>query len=81
MFGIIVVLTVIFVITVINDYFRYLGNIVTPKRSSLDPENVDKIVYLHENMSKVDIKYDYTLGQATNNPVQEPNPDDVVALD
>ena len=61
--------------------FSASGNVVGPKRSSLDPQNVDKIVYLHENMGKVDIKYDFTLGQATNNPVEEQNPDEVVALD
>ena len=56
---------------------------MTPKRSSLDPQNVDKIVYLHENMSKVDIKYDFSLGLPPINqdPAEQPNPDDVVALD
>ena len=51
---------------------------VTPKRSSLDPQNVDKIVYLHENMAKVDLKYDFTL-LPTRDPAEEP--EDVVALD
>ena len=55
--------------------FSASGNVVGPKRSSLDPQNVDKIVYLHENMGKVDIKYDFTLL-----PAKEANPE-VVALD
>jgi hypothetical protein len=41
--------------------FSASGNVVTNKRSSLDPINVDKIVYLHENMGKVNIKYDFSL--------------------
>jgi hypothetical protein len=57
----------------------FSGNVVTPKRSSLDPQNVDKIVYLHENMSKVDIKYDFSL-LPTKDPAEEPNPEEVVAL-
>jgi hypothetical protein len=40
---------------------------------------VDKIVYLHENMRKVDIKYDFTL-LPTKDPAEDPN-QDVVALD
>ena len=44
---------------------------------------MDKIVYLHENMSKVDIKYNFSLGLPPTNqdPAEQPNPDDVVALD
>ena len=37
----------------------------------MDPANVDKMVYLHENLKEVEIKYDFTLAQA-----QPANPDD-----
>ena len=30
--------------------FSCAGNIVTSKRSALDPENVEKLVFLHDNL-------------------------------
>ena len=51
--------------------FSASGNVVTNKRSSLDPVNVDKIVYLHENMGKVTIKYDFSL-LPTKDPAEDP---------
>ena len=53
--------------------------VITPLRSSLDPANVDKIMYLHENLNKVDIKYDFSLTQ-TKDP-EPADPDDVVVVD
>ena len=35
--------------------FSASGNIVTPKRNKLDPENVNLLVYLKENLGKVKI--------------------------
>ena len=51
--------------------FSASGKVITPLRSSLDPANVDKMVYLHENLKEVEIKYDFTLAQA-----QEPGDPD-----
>jgi hypothetical protein len=39
---------------------------------------VDKIVYLHENMKKVDMKYDFTL-LPTKDPAEDQ--EEVVALE
>ena len=30
--------------------FRCAGNVVTSKRSALEPENVEKLVFLHDNL-------------------------------
>jgi len=53
--------------------FSASGNVVTKLRSSLSPENLELIVYLHENMRKVKMTYDSDLlkvpGQA---PAQAP---------
>ena len=48
-------------------------------RSSLDPANVNKIVYLHENLKEVDIKYDFSLNQ--RDQAEPADPDDVVVVD
>ena len=34
--------------------FSTAGNVVTAKRSSLDPDNVEKLVFLHENLSPLE---------------------------
>jgi hypothetical protein len=58
--------------------FSSSGNVVTKLRSSLDPKNVDMIVYLHENMSRVNMKYDIN-----HFPTPQANPaeEEAVALD
>ena len=35
--------------------FSSSGNIVTPRRNKLDPENVNMLVYLKENLGKVEL--------------------------
>ena len=59
--------------------FSASGKVVTPMRSSLDPANVDKRVYLHENLKEVDIKYDFSLNQ--RDQAEPADPDDVVVVD
>ena len=44
--------------------FSASGNVVTKLRSSLAPENLELIVYLHENMRKVKMTYDSELLKA-----------------
>jgi hypothetical protein len=44
--------------------FSASGNVVTKLRSSLSPENLELIVYLHENMRKVKMTYDSDLLKA-----------------
>ena len=74
-----IVISVDFVNFVNIDLFPiFSGNVVTPKRSSLNPQNVDKIVYLHENMKKVVMKYDFTL-LPTKDPAEDP--EEVVTLE
>jgi hypothetical protein len=55
--------------------FSASGKVITPLRSSLDPANVDKMVYLHENLKEVDIKYDFTLAQAQAEPGDQNEPE------
>jgi hypothetical protein len=38
--------------------FSASGNVVTKLRSSLDSQNLEMIVFLHENMKKVKMTYD-----------------------
>jgi hypothetical protein len=57
------------------------GNVCTRLRSSLDPTNLEMIVFLHENMEKVKMTYDSTIianpgNQAAGQPV-----DPVVNID
>ena len=62
--------------------FSASGKVITPLRSSLDPANVDKMVYLHENLKEVEIKYDFTLAQpqAQAQPADPDDPDEVVVV-
>jgi len=51
--------------------FSASGNVVTKLRSSLAPENLELLVYLHENMRKVKMTYDSDLLKAPGQaPVQ-----------
>jgi hypothetical protein len=61
--------------------FSASGNICTKLRSSLDPTNLELLVYVHENGSKIKMTYDSTLiptapAQAPAQPV-----DPVVNID
>jgi hypothetical protein len=58
--------------------FSASGNVVTKLRSSLDPQNLELLVYLHENTRKVKMSYDSTILQA---PAQAPAQAEVVAVD
>ncbi len=58
--------------------FSATGNVVTKLRSSLDPQNLELLVYLHENMMKVKMTYDSTIIQA---PAQAPAQAEDVAVD
>ncbi len=53
--------------------FSASGNVCTKLRSSLDPTNLELIVYLHENGDKIKMTYDSTLipnpAQAAGQPV------------
>ncbi len=54
--------------------FSASGNVCTRLRSSLDPTNLEMIVFLHENMEKVKMTYDSTIiasrgNQAAGQPV------------
>ena len=62
--------------------FSASGKVITPLRSSLDPANVDKMVYLHENLKEVEIKYDFSLAQpqAQAQPADPDDPDEVVVV-
>jgi hypothetical protein len=67
--------------------FSASGNVVSYKRSTLDPHNVDKLVYIHENLNKVKLEtYDYTLIPASQEEQEKGDPDpeaepDVVEVD
>ena len=37
--------------------FSTAGNVVTAKRSTLEPENVEKLVFLHDNLPPVNLPY------------------------
>ena len=37
--------------------FSTAGNIVTAKRAALDPGNVEKLIFLHENLLRVALPY------------------------
>jgi len=37
--------------------FSIAGNVVTAKKSALDPENAEKLVFLHENLPLQDLPY------------------------
>ena len=61
--------------------FSASGKVITPLRSHLDPTNVNKMVYLHENLKEVGIKYDFTLGQVGQaQPAADPEDDEVVVV-
>ncbi len=65
-----------------NTDFSASGNICTRLRSSLDPTNLELLVYVHENGTKVKMTYDSSLiptppGQAP--PAQPVDP--VVNID
>jgi hypothetical protein len=52
--------------------FSASGNVVTKLRSSLSPENLELLVYIHENIRKVKMTYDSDLLKA---PAKEPAPE------
>jgi hypothetical protein len=54
--------------------FSASGNMVTKLWSSLDPLNLEMVVYLHKNMRKVKMGSDSTI-------IHAPAQDEVVALD
>ena len=37
--------------------FSMAGNVVTAKRCALEPENVEKLVFLHDNLPPVKLPY------------------------
>lgn len=37
--------------------FSTAGNIVTAKRAALDPGNVEKLIFLHDNLPRVALPY------------------------
>ena len=37
--------------------FSTAGNVVTAKRCALEPENVEKLVFLHDNLPPVKLSY------------------------
>lgn len=51
--------------------FSTSGQIVSDRRSNLNPENVNKLVYLHTNLRKVDVKELYKVDLETEQEREE----------